>query len=122
MGGGPRTKESNLNEMTCFGGVKLGELGFSVPSPRRHIHLEGPGLRVCTPEDVSGQEEPTAGGKRIGAGRTGDLVQSFADSKRVYSSNVKRPILNSCRALEVDSLKGISYASADDAILDERAS
>lgn len=26
-GGGLRTKETNLNEMTCFGRVKLGELG-----------------------------------------------------------------------------------------------
>lgn len=45
-GGGSRTKETNLNEMTCFGGVKSGELGFSVPSPHRHIHLERPDLRV----------------------------------------------------------------------------
>lgn len=36
VGGGQRTKETNLNEMTCFGGVKSGELGFSVPSPRQH--------------------------------------------------------------------------------------
>lgn len=42
VGGGRRTKDTNLNEMTCFGGVKSGELGFSVPSPRLHIHLERP--------------------------------------------------------------------------------
>lgn len=39
VGGGPRTKETNLNGMTCYAGVKWRELGFGVPSPRRHIHL-----------------------------------------------------------------------------------
>lgn len=57
VGGGPRTKETNLNEMTCFGGVKSGELGFSVPSPHRHIHLERPDLRVYTPEHINRHKE-----------------------------------------------------------------
>lgn len=60
VGGGLRTKETNLNEMTCFGGVKSGELGFSVPSPCRHIHLERPDLRVCTPEHINRRKEQTA--------------------------------------------------------------
>lgn len=42
VGGGWRTKETNLDEMTCFGGVKSGELGFSVPSPLQHVRLPRP--------------------------------------------------------------------------------
>lgn len=66
VGGGQRTKETNLNEMTCFGGVKSGELGFSVPSPRRHIHLERPDLHVYTPEHINRHKEQTARVKKIG--------------------------------------------------------
>ena len=66
VGGGQRTKETNLNEMTCFGGVKSGELGFSVPSPRWHIHLERPDLRVYTPEHINRHTEQTGRVKRIG--------------------------------------------------------
>lgn len=75
-GGGRRTKESNLNEMTFFRGVKLGELGFCVPSPCRYIHLERLDLHVYTLEYINRQEELTErekieGGERK---RDGDLV------------------------------------------------
>lgn len=72
VGGGWRTKATNLNEMTRFGGVKLGELGFSVPSPRRHIHLERPDLRVYTPEHINRHKEQTERAKKIGGGKKGD--------------------------------------------------
>lgn len=44
VGGGQRTKETNLKEMTCFREVKSGELEFTVPSPWQQIHLEKPNL------------------------------------------------------------------------------
>lgn len=47
VGGGWRTKETNLDEMTCFGGVKSEELGFSVPSPLQHVRLLRP--KPCSP-------------------------------------------------------------------------
>lgn len=74
-GGGLRTKETNLNEMTCFRGVKSGELGFRVPSPRLHIHLERPGLLVHRPQHVNGRDEQTARVTKIGGEKKdGDLV------------------------------------------------
>lgn len=68
VGGGLRTKETNLNEMTCFRGVKLGELGFSVPSPRLHIHLERLDLRVRTSEHINRHTDQTARVQKIGSG------------------------------------------------------
>ena len=68
VGGGQRTKETNLNEMTCFERVKSGELGFSILSPWRQIHLERPDLRVYTHEHINGQKEPTERVKQIGVG------------------------------------------------------
>lgn len=47
VGGGWRTKETNLDEMTCFGGVKSGELGFSVPSPLQHVRSQRPKPCFC---------------------------------------------------------------------------
>ena len=66
VGGGQRTKETNLNEMTCFRGVKSGELGFSVPSPHCHIHLEVPDLWFYTPEYINRHKEQTGRVKKIG--------------------------------------------------------
>lgn len=69
MGGGQRTKETNLNEMTCFGGVKSGELGFSVPSPLRHIHLKRPDHCVYTSVHINRHKEKIARVKKIGGER-----------------------------------------------------
>lgn len=65
MVGGRRTKETNLKEMTCFGGVKSGELGFSVPSPWRQIHLEEPNLHVCAHEHINRHKGERARMKKI---------------------------------------------------------
>lgn len=67
MGGGQRTKETNLKEI-CFGGVKSGELEFSVPSPWRQIHLVKPNLCVYTHEHINRHKEQTARMKQIGGG------------------------------------------------------
>lgn len=84
--GGQRTKETNLNEMTCFRGVKSGELGFSVPSPRRHIHLERPDLRVYTPEHINRHKEQTARVKKIGGGGGGERQGSSLIIRRQQAS------------------------------------
>ena len=114
MGGGQRTKETNLNEMTCFGGVKSGELGFSVPSPRRHIHLERPDLRVYTPEHINRHTEQTGRVKRIGGEkkkiereRQGSSLIIRRQRASLFFERQKH-ILNSSRALKVCYLKGIS--------------
>lgn len=116
MGGGQRTKETNLNEMTCFGGVKSGELGFSVPSPRRHIHLERPDLRVYIPEHINRHTEQMGRVKKIG----GAKKKKKSERERQGSSLIicrqqaslfferQKHILNSSRALKVCYLKGIS--------------
>lgn len=116
VGGGQRTKETNLNEMTCFGGVKSGELGFSVPSPRRHIHLERPDLRVYTPEHINRHTEQMGRVKKIG----GAKKKKKSERERQGSSLIicrqqaslfferQKHILNSSRALKVCYLKGIS--------------
>lgn len=115
VGGGQRTKETNLNEMTCFGGVKSGELGFSVPSPRQHIHLERPDLRVCTPECINRHKEQTARVKKIGGGqkkkrereRRGSSLIIHRQQASLFFERQKH-ILNSSWALKVYHLKGIS--------------
>lgn len=111
VGGGQRTKETNLNEMTCFGGVKSGELGFSVPSPRLHIHLERPDLHVYTPEHINRHKEQTARVKRIGGGkkkkRQGSSLIIHRQQASLFFERQKH-ILNSCWALNVYYLKGIS--------------
>lgn len=48
---------------------QIGELGFSVPSPRRHIHLERPDLHVYTPENINRHKEQTERVKKIGGGK-----------------------------------------------------
>lgn len=101
-GGGLRTKETNLNEMTCFGGVKSKELGFSVPSPRRHIHLEGPDLCVCTPERTTRHKGSTARVKKIGGGKKERAGSSLIIHRQHAGLFFQRQehILNSFRALK----------------------
>lgn len=110
MGGGQRTKETNLNEMTCFGGVKSGELGFSVPSPRRRIHLEGPDLHVYSPEHINRHKEQTGRAKKIGGGKkerqgSGLIIHR---QQAILFSQCQKHILDSSWALKVYYLKGIS--------------
>lgn len=96
--------------MTCFGGVKPGELGFSVPSPCRHIHLERPDLHVYTPEHINRHKEQTARVKKIGGGKKKRQGSSLIIHRQQASLFFERQkhILNSSWALKVYYLKGIS--------------
>lgn len=94
---GGRTKETNLNEMTCFWEVKSGELGFSAPSTQWHIHLERPGLySKC----INRQNKNWLREKKCSSEGSSLIIHSLFFERQKH-------ILNSSWALKVCYLKGI---------------